>query len=229
MTRISFTRSTEDRPEGDPPQPSLSRMSLGFVVACSALAVLALALSLTVIATLRGLGKDHAPQPLPPLAVTAPVQPITVTPVSSPAPPPSAPLAVAAKSDPRPAAAPAVSPPAAPPAPDRTDYAPAMIEVLSRAKGVITLQVENDPGAEASARDMTSLFRAAGWTVNWNSAFGTGPAMTGFAAALGSTPQDRAVREAFAIAHIPLGRPPANAGIVQPPEIFVGGDDDGFR
>ena len=194
MTRISFTRGLKDEAEAGPADPAGAQVSLGFVVACAALATLALALALTVFFTLRGLGKDHAPPPVPPLAVTVPI----------------------------PAAAQAPTP--ATPAPAAVDHSQAMIAALSRAKGVLTLEVENDPSAEASARDISQLFKLAGWTVTWNSTFGTAAPRVGLAAALGFTPQDDAIREAFGKAGIQMGPPPRSTGVVQTPEIFVGAD-----
>lgn len=134
-----------------------------------------------------------------------------------PLPPPAV---VHTQSAPRPSA------PSAAPAPVRVDKSVAMLAILRQAKGVITLQVEDDASARASGRDLASFFRAAGWTVNVNEVTSSGPLLYGLSAALGDTPQDDAIRAAFRGAGIRLGPPPRMSGIVQTPEIFVGADLD---
>jgi len=96
------------------------------------------------------------------------------------------------------------------------------LAVLRRAPGQITLMVEDDPQAQAYGRELKGLFEQAGWTVDVSQAFGSGPPERGFAAALGSTSQDAAVRDAFAAAGLPLMGPPPSSGLIQTPELFVG-------
>ena len=88
--------------------------------------------------------------------------------------------------------------------------------------GTITLSVEDDATAQAYAQKLADLFREAGWTVDQTSAFGTGPRRRGLAAALGVSPADEAVREAFDAVGFQFANPPADAGIIRTPEIFVG-------
>ena len=88
--------------------------------------------------------------------------------------------------------------------------------------GVITLSVEDDAGAQAYARQLADLFGEAGWTVDRTSVFGSGPPRRGLAAALGVSPADEAVREAFDAVGFQFAHPPADAGIRRTPEIFVG-------
>lgn len=212
MTRISFTRALRDLGDAKPAAAPGRETSVALVVACTALAALALALCAAVIFTVGGSGRGAAPRLG--AAVTVPVQ----EPPAMPALPP-----------PQPAVAVQTRPPAATtaaPAPARVDKSVAMLAILRRARGVITLQVEDDAGARASGRDLEAFFHAAGWTVNVNSVTSSGPPRVGLAAALGDTPQDDAIRQAFGGAGIRLAPPPRAAGIVQTPEIFVGADPD---
>ena len=86
----------------------------------------------------------------------------------------------------------------------------------------LTTVCDVEAGAQAYGRQLSDLFREAGWTVTWNAVFGSGPAATGLSAALGDTAQDQAVRDAFTAAGVRLGPRPAAPGIVQTPELFVG-------
>jgi hypothetical protein len=88
--------------------------------------------------------------------------------------------------------------------------------------GTLTLSVEDDAGAEAYAQKLADLFREAGWRVDQAAAFGAGPQRRGLAAALGVSPADEAVREAFDAVGFQFARPPADAGIIRTPELFVG-------
>jgi len=127
------------------------------------------------------------------------------------------------------AAEPAASP--APPAqaqarPQAQDAAAAKARMLAALRqvphGTITLSVEDDAEAEAYARKLADLFRQAGWTVDESSVFGPGAPRYGLAAAFGVSPADEAVREAFDAVGFRFAHPPADAGIVRTPEIFVG-------
>jgi hypothetical protein len=219
VTRISFTRDLRGPNEAEPVDPAGRKASLGFVVACTVLAVLALLLCVTVFFTVRDAGKIR---PLPRLGAAAVTVPVQEPPAMAIAPPSvTPPAAVQTRT-----AAPTPVAPTAAPAPVRVDKSVAMLAILRRAKGVITLQIEDDSGARASGRDLASFFRAAGWTVNVNSVTSSGPPLVGLAAALGDTPQDDAIRQAFGGAGIRLAPPPRTAGIVQTPEIFVGADSE---
>jgi hypothetical protein len=88
--------------------------------------------------------------------------------------------------------------------------------------GTVTLSVEDDPGAQAYAQKLAELFHTAGWTVDQSSVFGPGPPRHGLAAAFGVSPSDEAVREAFDAVGFQFESPPADAGIIRTPEIFVG-------
>jgi hypothetical protein len=182
------------------------------ILACFGAA--ALLAGLVVAVALRQHKVEH-PSPAPPLVGVD----RTLTP------------AVAPKA---PAVGPAAVPPAAPPqAPSRAETPPAkpdpaaakarMLAALRQVPhGVITLSVEDDAAAEAYARQLADLFRQAGWTVDQASAFGSGPPRRGLAAALGVSPADEAVREAFDAVGFRFARPPADAGVIRTPEIFVG-------
>lgn len=88
--------------------------------------------------------------------------------------------------------------------------------------GTITLSIEDDAGAAAYAREVADLFREAGWTVDQAQAYGPGPRRRGLGAALGVSPADEAVREAFDSVGFQFAPAPADAGIIRTPEIFVG-------
>jgi hypothetical protein len=221
VTRISFTRGLQGPVGVDPADPPPGRhASLGFVVACTALAVLSLLLCVTAFFTVRDAGKVRQP----PRGATAVTVPIQEPPAMAVASPPPAVAAVPIQTAPRAAPAPAGT--TAAPAPVRVDKSVAMLAILRQAKGTITLQIEDDSSARASGRDLAAFFRAAGWTVNVNSVTSSGPLLYGLSAALGDTPQDDAIRQAFRGAGIRLGPPPLMPGIVQTPEIFVGADLD---
>jgi hypothetical protein len=148
--------------------------------------------------------------------------------------------ALAAAAPPRPAPPPteswiihqaAAEPPAAP-APAPAKPTPQNAQAAAKARmlaalrqvphGTITLSVEDDAEAEAYARKLADLFHQAGWTVDQSSVFGPGPPRNGLAAAFGVSPADEAVREAFDAVGFRFDRPPADAGIVRTPQIFVG-------
>ena len=167
-------------------------------------------------------------------APPAPVAPLVGIDRALAAPQPSAPQ----PSAPQPPAA----QPAAPPAPraetptvPRADASPRPDPVAAKARmlaalrqvphGVITLSIEDDAGAQAYARQIADLFRQAGWTVDQASAFGAGPRRRGLAAAIGVSPADEAVREAFDAVGFRFAPPPRDAGIIRTPEIFVGVPD----
>jgi len=195
LTPISFIRGRPVVAEADG--------SSRFILACVVLATLILLLCLTVFLTVRG-GGPNRPGP-DPVAVRARVEAEPFAPAPTAAPAASAPARLLAPA----------------PASPATDRRARMLAALRSAKGEITLQVQDDPAAEALGRRLTDIFQAAGWTVKWNSVFGAGPPLRGLSAALGDGAQDAAVRQAFADAGIGLGPPPAS-GIVQTPEIFVG-------
>lgn len=221
-------------PEADPIQ-DLRRPPVT-ALACGAAAILLA--GLVFVVALRQHKHDVAPPP-PPLvggdaAVQAPV-------------PPSPKLADARTIAAEPAtimrktAAPAASPPApSAPAPQgsmgrssagqgataRTeDPAVGKARMLAALRqvphGSVTLSVEDDPQAQALARQLADLFHEAGWTVDEASAFGSGPPRRGVAVAFGGAPADEAVREAFDAVGFHFS-PPPSADIVQTPEIFVG-------
>lgn len=166
----------------------------------------------------------EAPSPAPPLVGTDSVQVEAPRP-SAPAPAPAEAAVV------RQAAAPPPAPAAAPPAeaPTRSAQAAARARMLAALRqvphGSVTLSVEDDAGAQAYARQVSDLFREAGWTVDQAQAYGPGPRRHGLAAALGVSPADEAVREAFDSVGFRLGLPPPDAGIIRTPEIFVGAPD----
>jgi hypothetical protein len=197
LTPISFMRG---RP------PAETDRSGGFILTCVVLATLILLLCLTIFLTVRGGLSRQKPSPA---AVLARIEAEPAAPAVA-----IAPAAAPAVSAPTPAAAPAQASPA-------PDPRARMLAALRAAKGVITLQVQDDPAAEARARRLTDIFQAAGWTVKQDSVFGAGPPLTGLSAALGDSAQDQAVRRAFADAGVKLGAPPSS-GIIQTPEIFVG-------
>jgi hypothetical protein len=89
-------------------------------------------------------------------------------------------------------------------------------------RGSITLSVEDDPVAQAYGRRLKALFQEAGWSVEETSSFGSGPPRQGVAAALGSSPADQAVRQAFDVVGFQFLPPPADAGVTRTPELFVG-------
>jgi hypothetical protein len=127
----------------------------------------------------------------------------------------------------------AAPPPTAQAAPRTLTPAVAKARMLAALRqvphGTVTLSVEDDPGAQAYARKLADLFREAGWTVEENSVFGSGPPRHGMAAAFGVSPSDEAVREAFDAVGFQFESPPADAGIIRTPEIFVGRPYDAPR
>lgn len=194
------------RDPGPPlPAPVEDKRLSPFAAACLALAGLA-----AVAAVLLPLNRQRPADALPPLSGTSltAVQPV-------PPPAPAATSALPPAVAPRPAQ-PVVQPPA------RDRKALFLVALRRSGPGAITLAVEDDAGAQAYGRQLSGLFREAGWTVTWNAVFGAGPVGVGLSAALGDTAQDQAVRDAFAAAGVALGPPPAAPGIVQTPELFVG-------
>jgi len=187
----------------------------GFVLACLALAAVALLASVIVYAARRA--EPPAVAAIAPLqGVSAPAEPAPApSPNTDPAPGPK-PAAVS-----RQAAAPRAAP-ARPAEPALTPAQARFVAALRAAPGVLTLKVEKDPEAEASARLLAALFRRAGWSVQSVETFGAGEPMRGFAAALGDSAEDEAVRQAFAGAGIRLPPPEGAAGVVRTPELYVG-------
>jgi hypothetical protein len=220
---LNFTgRQPHDRTE---PPPSRAPV---FLLACLGLA--ALLGGLVFALAVRQPRTPSAARPKPPaplmatlVGVSEPSGAVFYPPAASPA-PAAAPAPTPA---PTPAPAPAPLPPppvaAAPPPPSPAEIKARMLEVLRRAPhGAITLSVEDDAGAQVYARQLAALFREAGWTVSINSVFGAGEPMRGLSAALGSSPSDLAVGDAFASVGFPLGPPPSSAGVIETPELFVG-------
>ncbi|MGZ3277576.1 MAG: hypothetical protein ACXU82_06475 [Caulobacteraceae bacterium] len=211
---LNFTgRPQPPAPADAPPARRLPTVILACFGAAAVLAGLVVAVALRQ-------HKLDAPSPTPPLMGVDRV--LTA----------AAPLAPVAPAEPglvRPAAPRPLTPaPAAPQAgaPARPDPVAAKARMLAALRqvphGTITLSVEDDAGAAAYARQLAALFREAGWTVDEAQAYGPGPRRRGLAAALGVSPADEAVREAFDAVGFQFARPPADAGIIRTPEIFVG-------
>jgi hypothetical protein len=216
---LTFTGRDEPAAEGASP----GVRTLVVVVACFGAASL---LAVLVFAMALRQHKVEAPPSAPPLigvdrAFAAPAAP------KPPAPAPVEPWithpATPAQAVPPPPAAP---PPAAPAQPRPMTAAVARSRMLAALRqvphGTVTLSVEDDPAAQAYAHKLADLFRGAGWTVEQTSVFGPGPTRHGLAAAFGVSPSDEAVREAFDAVGFQLDHPPADAGVIRTPEIFVG-------
>ena len=193
---------------------ALSRTSAVMLSCFGAAAVLG---ALVVAAALR----QHKPEGPPPVLVgttlaAAQPRPATAKPIAAPVDP-----AIV-----HPAAEPSPARQATPPMPAARDPAAAkahMLALLRQAPhGTVTLSVEDDAEAQAYAQQLADLFRAAGWTVDESSTFGTGAPRRGLAAALGVSPSDEAVREAFDAIGFQFQPPPRDAGVIRTPEIFVG-------
>jgi len=187
------------RPPGRAPTVMLSCLGAAAVLA-----------ALVIAAALR---QHQPPNPAPPMTGK------DRAPVAAAAPSPAEPGIVHE-------AAERVASPTAPAKPQAPDPAVAKARMLAALRqvphGVITLSVEDDAGAEALARKLEGLFREAGWTVDESSVFGPGSPRRGLAAALGVSPADEAVREAFDAVGFQLQSPPRDAGVIRTPELFVG-------
>ncbi len=210
---LNFTGRARSAAETGPPVGRTAAVVLSCFGAAAVLAGLVFATALR---------QHKAPIPLPPLLGTDSALAAAVPPRAPPAPPESWIVHQAAA---QPPAAPA--PPA--PAhlkPQTQDAAAAKARMLAALRqvphGTITLSVEDDAGAEAYARKLADLFHQAGWTVDQSTVFGPGPPRNGLAAAFGVSPADEAVREAFDAVGFQFARPPADAGIIRTPELFVG-------
>lgn len=212
---LNFTGRAAPAPRDEGPPAGRAPV----ILACFAAAAL---LGGLVVAVALRQHKVEAPSAAPPLVGID---------VASAAAAPSAPKpSVPAPAEPRIVRQAAAAPPSpsAPPSagPTAQDRAAAKARMLAALRqvphGVITLSVEDDAVAHAAARQLADLFREAGWTVDQSSAFGSGPPRRGLAAAFGVSPADEAVREAFDAVGVRFARPPADAGIVRTPQIFVG-------
>ena len=208
---VNFSGSEPPAPAAPPAGRTLA-VILGCFGAAAVLAALVFAVAVQ---------QHRAPSSAPPivgvdraLAAAAPAKP------AAPAPADHWVLHAAAQP-----AAPAAPSPASQP-PQAQDPAAAKARMIAALRqvphGTITLVIEDDGAAEAYARKLADLFREAGWTVEQSSAFGSGAARRGLAAALGVSPADEAVREAFDAVGFQFEPPPRDAGVIRTPEIFVG-------
>ena len=209
---LNFTGRELTAPEAPPARSRVPVM----VVACFAIA--AMLAGLVFLVSLRQ-HKAEAPPPSPPLvggdrAAPARAPAVAVTPAPAWIEHKAAPVAI-------PAPAPV---PTQPSAADRAVEAKArMLGALRQVPhGAITLSVEDDPVAQAYGKRLRALFREAGWSVEETSSFGSGPPRQGVAAALGDSPADQAVRQAFDAIGFQFLPPPADAGVTRAPELFVG-------
>lgn len=209
---LNFTGRQLPAPEAPPRDPGRAPV---MVLACFAIA--ALLAGLVFFVALRQ-HKAAAPAAAPPL-VGADRATLTPAPVKAAAPEPAW---IEHKSAPQPAAAPAPQVQARPV--DREALAKArMLAALRQIPhGAITLSVEDDPVAQAYGERLKALFHEAGWTVDEVSSFGSGPPRYGVSAALGDSPADGAVRQAFGVIGFQFLAPPADAGVTRTPELFVG-------
>ncbi|HEY4029466.1 MAG TPA: hypothetical protein VGM25_03925 [Caulobacteraceae bacterium] len=196
-------------------RPPAAGRTPGVMLACFAVA--ALLATLVVAVALRQQKVEH-PSLAPPLVGADRPQALIAAAKLPPAPAPAV-VRQAAQPAPTPAAPRAEAPARPDPAVARARMLAALRQVPH---GTITLSVEDAAGAQAYARELTELFRQAGWTVDQASAFGTGAPRRGLAAALGVSPADEAVREAFDAVGFRFGSTPADAGVIRTPEIFVG-------
>jgi predicted component of type VI protein secretion system len=215
---LNFTGRELPAPETPP------RSSRAPVMVLGCFAIAAMLAGLVFLVALRQ-HKAETPPPLPPLvgADRATLPPAPAKAAAAPQP-----VWIEHKAAPQPQPAATAPPPQAAPATSaaetrEADLKARMLTALGAAPhGRIALSIEDDPLAQAYADKLKALFQEAGWGVDETSSFGSGPPRQGVAAALGSSPADQAVRQAFDVIGFKFLPAPADAGVTRTPEIFVG-------